>query len=202
MSFLERLQNDRTVKLLAGLKISATKAADGSWHLEVEPIGEQKNYVLLGLQFCSHILARYPEKRATGYQPARLLQEMLNLIVNEGVWTGSDLLRYIGANERIQLVKLDKKVNTLHLCAALITSAVSNEPGLVFEEPVEIPDEVLIFFPVAVFQAILEHLDDAGIELLDRSLRYFYSYLGDGTPCSDLISATNLANRAWRAAVS
>jgi hypothetical protein len=200
MSFWERLKDDNRVKFRAGLTISAAKTSDGRWQLGVAIRGAPEDYVLLGLHFCTHILALYPEGRSRGYDPAQELQRMLNQIVNEGVWAGSDLMRYAGINGQVQLVIPEKEVKGKNLSAALIMPAAGAGPDLLIEEPVAIADEALVFSPIAVFQALVQCLDDPGIELLDRSLRYLYSYFGAGVVIRDPATARHLANRAWQEA--
>lgn len=201
MNLFERLTQGKTVKLIAGLKIDALRQNDGKWQFAVDfPVKAQKpDYVLLALHYLSHTLARFPKQESRGYEMATNLRAMLTLIVNEGVWPGSDLIRYAGAQDKIALLEPGKIANGETIYAALIVAPGSGEPDLAFEEPIKVADEGLVFSVVAVLQALLKILDPETIDRLDHALRYFNSYLDEGASCADPATACNLANRAFKA---
>lgn len=200
MNLFERLTQGEEVKIVAGVKIVALQQPDGKWQFSVDfPLPAKKNeYVLLALHYLSHILARYPKEERRGYEMVTRIRALLTMIVNEGVWADSDLIRYTEFQDKIALLESGKVINGETINAALIFLPSSGEPDLVFEEPVKVADEGVAFSVVAVLQAVLKTLDLEAIELLDRALRYFNSYLDEGAICSDPATARNLANRALK----
>jgi len=203
MNLFERLTQGKTIKLIAGLKIDARRANDGRWQFAVDfPIkAPKKDNVCLALHYLSHILARFPKQESHGYEMATTLRAMLTLIVNEGVWPGSDLIRYADAQDKVTLLDTGKIADGETVYAALIVPPGSNEPDLVFEEPIKLADEGLVLSVVAVLQALLKILDSETIDNLDHALRYFNSYLDEGASCADPATACNLANRAFKASL-
>jgi hypothetical protein len=203
MNLFERLTQGKTIKLIAGLKIDARRANDGSWQFAVDfPIkAPKKDNVRLALHYLSHILARFPKQESHGYEMATTLRAMLTLIVNEGVWPGSDLIRYADVQDKVTLLDTGEIADGETVYAALIVPPGSNEPDLVFEEPIKLADEGLVLSVVAVLQALLKILDSETIDNLDHALRYFNSYLDEGASCADPATACNLANRALKASI-
>uniref|UniRef100_A0A7V3PT97 Uncharacterized protein n=1 Tax=candidate division WOR-3 bacterium TaxID=2052148 RepID=A0A7V3PT97_UNCW3 len=200
MSFLEKLKKGTEVKLLAGAIIRAQRKADGSYQIGVELQGKPENYGVLAVHFGSQVLARFPKTEASGYEQASALERMINLIVNEGVWQKSNLIRYADAERALELVPIDKVERGEVLTMALILHTGTTEPILIFEEPVQLSDEGLIYAVIGLWQAIVDVLDNEGVESFDRILRYFNSYLDEGISPADPLAAQNLANRAVREA--
>ncbi len=200
MSLLEALKKGGDVRLLAGVEVKALRSEERRWRFQVELAGERSanNYVLLGLHYLAHTLARYSPLDPKGYELGTDLRNMLTLIVNEGIWPGSDLMRYAGVQEQMVLLEPGEDLTGERVAAALILPPGSDEPTLVLEEPIKVAEEGLVFSVVAILQAILRMMDNEGIELLDRALRYFTSYLNEGAVCSNPATAANLANRALR----
>ncbi|MGB9742358.1 MAG: hypothetical protein ACP5JB_06170 [candidate division WOR-3 bacterium] len=202
MSFLEKLNASAAVKLLAGAVIKVQRNPEGRWQLAVELQGKPEHYGLLAVHFGSQVLARFPKSDSAGYARASELARMINLIVNEGVWPGSNLIRYAGVEEMLKLLPNDAFTPGETMTAALIVQTGMTEPTLVFEEPVQLSAEGLIYAVIGLWQAVVNVLDNEGVERLDRMLRYFNSYLDDGITPGDALAAQNLANRAVREATS
>ncbi len=200
MSLLEQLKKGGGVRLLTGVQVWAEKTGEGRWRFRVEFAGQpgDDDYVLLGVHYLSHILARYSPADPKGYELGTTLRDMLTLIVNEGVWPGSDLLRYAGVQEEVALVDSGGELTGEKIVAGLIVPPGGDGPDLVLEEPLKVAEEGVVFSVVALLQALLGVLSNEGIETFDRALRYFVSYLDEGATCSNPASACNLANRALR----
>jgi len=201
VSFLWQLEKGKGVQFLAGVAAKVAKQGDGKWKYRVQITGKPDKYVLLGLQFGSHILARFPKNESRGYELATTLERMVNLIVNEGIWPNSDLIRYADASEVMKLSGPADEIGGEMLEAGLIIAPGSEAPTLIFAEPFKVPDEALMYSVIAVWQTLIGVLDNTGVEKFDRALRYFNSYLDEGLNCSDSMIAANLANRAYRAAL-
>ncbi len=199
MSFLEQLKNGKMMQFLAGVVVNVVKQSDGKLRYFVQLTGKSDKYVLLGLQFGSQILARFPKNESRGYELASTLERMVNLIVNEGIWPNSDLIRYADATGVMELSDHLNNEDGDRIEAALIISSAGEAPTLVFSEPLEVSDEALLYAVIAVWQALVGVLDNTGVERFDRALRYFKSYLDDGICCADPIVAASLANRAFSA---
>lgn len=200
MSFFDCLAKSKTLTLLAGAAIRAEQGADNRWQLGVKLKGKFEYYVPLAVHFGSQVLARFPKAEARGYERASELERMINLIVNEGIWQGCDLIRYADADQALVLVPVEQITRPEELGAALIRQPELTEPTLVFDEPVPFTDEVLVYSVIALWQAVVNVLDSEGVENLDRVLRYFNSYLDEGISPSDAVSAQHLASRALREA--
>lgn len=200
MNLFERLTQGKEVKIVAGVKIATLQQPDGKWQFAVEfPLpAKEREYLLFALHYLSHIIARYPKEERRGYEMVTRIRALLTMIVNEGLWPDSDLIRYTESQDKIILIEGDKVINGETINAALIFPPGSGEPDLVFEEPIRVTDEGLAFSVVAVLQAILKILDPETVERFDRALRYFNSYLDEGASCSDPATACNLANRAFQ----
>lgn len=200
MSFFDSLTKSKTLTLLAGAAIRAEQGPDNRWQLGVGLRGKSEYYVPLAVHFGSQVLARFPKNEARGYERASGLERMINLIVNEGIWQGCDLIRYADAEQTMVLVPVERITRPEELGVALIRQPELNEPTLVFEEPVPLADEALVYSVIALWQAVVNVLDSEGVENLDRALRYFNSYLDEGISPSDAVSAQHLASRALREA--
>jgi hypothetical protein len=196
MSFLEKLKSSSAVKLLAGAVIAARRGGDGKWQFAVTLEGKPEHYGPLAVHFGSQVLARFPKSESAGYARASELERMINLIVNEGVWPGSNLIRYADAEAVMELVPAGTVSGGEQVVAALIIQSGSSEPTLIFEEPVALSDEGLVYAVIGLWQAVVNLLDNTGVEALDRLLRYFNSYLDEGISPADAVAARNLANRA------
>ncbi len=200
MSFFDSLSKSKTLTLLAGAVIRAEQGADGKWQLGVGLKGKPNYYIPLAVHYGSQVLARFPKNEARGYERASKLERMINLIVNEGIWHGCNLIRYADAEGTVVLVPVDRIKDAPELGAALIRQPELTEPTLVFDEPVPLTDEALVYSVIALWQAVVNVLDSEGVENLDRVFRYFNSYLDEGISPSDSISAQHLASRALREA--
>ncbi|MEO0009580.1 MAG: hypothetical protein ABIK22_02095 [candidate division WOR-3 bacterium] len=200
MSFFDSLSKSKTLTLLAGAAIRAEQGADRKWQLGVGLKGKSDYYVPLAVHYGSQVLARFPKSEAQGYERASGLERMINLIVNEGIWHSCNLIRYADAEGAMVLVPVERITRPEELGVALILQPELAEPTLVFDEPVPLTDEALVYSVIALWQAVVNVLDSEGVENLDRVLRYFNSYLDEGITPSDAVSAQHLASRALREA--
>lgn len=200
MSFLESLGKSKSINLLAGAAIRAKRGGERKWQMGVELTGSSKHYVKLAVHYGSQVLSRFPKTESRGYQMASELERMINLIVNEGVWPDSNLIRYADADGVVELMEAEAVNGGEILNAGLIVPSGMLEPTLVFEEPVQMSDEGLIYSVIGLWQVVVNVLDNEGVEKLDRVLRYFNSYLSEGISPTDGITAQTLANRALREA--
>lgn len=203
MSFLEQLKKVPGVKMRLGLNLAVDKGEDGVWYFRPNWTsgGKEEDYILFGLHYFSNVLARYPKSDSHGYEMATTLRHIVVMIVNEGVWPGSDLVKYAGLTDRVRIGDMKAAPGGEEVDAALVMTRDGVEPSLMLAEPVKVGDEGLVFSVVVVLQGVVEALGDRGVELFDRALRYFNSFLDEGAACSDLPTATSMANRAWQMAV-
>jgi len=204
MALLDKLAGAQGVKMLCGLRVTMEDGSASPRRFGVEVVAGPKGtkpdaYVLLGLQYYSNTLARYPKDQSVTYRLASDLRWMVDKIVEEGVWPGSDLLKYAGVAGEVQLAKPGQLSGPV-VQAALIRPLMGDDLELATELPSGLAETDLISSVVVVLQATLEQLDDPGAELLDRALRHLRLSLDEGADYAAPGAARNLANRALREA--
>jgi hypothetical protein len=207
MNLFDKLSGSQGVKMLCGATIVVETEETGRPRkysvgtAASDRQGKLSDYVLLALHYHGHVLARYPKTEARTYEIAGDLRHMIAKIIEEGVWPGSDLVRYAGASERLQVVAQPAIGNRKsEINCALIRPLLGDDLDVAVELPVGAADEELILSVVALLQGLMAVLDDDGVELLDRSLRYLRSYHDDDADYAAAGVAQNLANRAFREA--
>jgi hypothetical protein len=159
--------------------------------------GEQ---VLLAIHYYSHVLARYPRENIELDRWGMALRQMISDIAEQGVWLGSDLLRYAGLAESVRLARSDEKIEGKEVQAVLFRTLLGSDLDLALKLGAGIGEEALVQSVVALLQFIVQTLPEPEIELLDRGLRYMRTYVGEGANYANPAAAQNLANRAFREA--
>lgn len=204
MGFFKKLDEVSGLRLLCGMTVTIGRELSGEQRLfafRTESGGRAASpgeYTLLALHYYGHILARYPKDHSVGYQRASELQWWVGRIIEEGIWPGSDLIRYSGQSDRMRLVDADVALDGPEIRAALIRPLLGDDLDAVFELPAGVGDEELMLSVIAVLQGMMRVLDDNGIQLIDRALRYLRSYHDEGADYTAPVAARNLANRAFR----
>jgi len=163
-------------------------------------------FVLLGLQYYGHILARYPKSQPETYELGSTLRQMIERVIEEGVWPESDLVRDAGVADKMVLAEVSDlsdpsdRSGCKEIQAGLIRPLLGDDLDLALDIPANTTEKELILSVVAVLQGLLRLLNSAGVDLLDKSLRYLRSYHDEGADFADPAAARNLANRALREA--
>ncbi len=152
-------------------------------------------YVLLGLHYYASVFARYPKSE----RHAAELLEMSRLIIEEGIWPDSDLLRYAGINDRVRLVEQPPpgaKLTTLQL----VRGTGAGEFELLVDPARDMTGDETILSVVVLLQGLLPLLDATAVKVLDHGLRYAKSFQDEGMDYTNLEAARSMANRAFREA--
>ena len=196
MNLFEKLGKAQGVKMLCGLAVAAKKAGSG-WQFAVTPVPGERTvrpgeYVLLALHYHSQVLTRFPRSRPETERIALDIQEMVRLIIEEGIWTDSDIVRSAGVTDRVKLVERIDGGETA-IDAALIRPLMGDDLDLAVETSPAVNDDVRILSIFAVLQGILSLLDSTGVKLFDCALRYLKSYHDEGGDYSDPATARNMA---------
>lgn len=204
MNLFEKLAKAKEVKMLCGMSVAVGPETPGRprpYGVRVEPRGqgEQRpaDLVLLALHHYSQVLSRYSKDESRTYDLAADLRGLVYHIVDEGIWPGSDLVRYAQAEKRLEVVSaIAAPARVIHI--ALIRPLLGDDLDIAFDGFEGATDEELILSVVAVLQGLMSALDPAGLELLDRALRYLQSYHEEGADWTVQAAARNMSNRALR----
>lgn len=204
MALLEKLIGADGVRMLCGLRVVIGEGTASPRRLAVEIVPGPKepgpdDRVLLALHYYAAILARYPKDVSATYQLASDLRWMVDKIVEEGLWPGSDLRKYAGVAQELELA-VPGGLTGRTAEAAVIRPLLGEDLDLALELPRGAPETDLMLSVVAVLQAVLNQLDDSGTELMDRALRHLRRSLDEGADYTAPGAARNLANRALREA--
>lgn len=206
MGLLERVGSAQGVKLICGVRLFVRPLEPGKLQqfiVELVEEGEPRaeELVLLGLLYYSHVLSRYPKDRSETYELGTKLRQMIAQLLEEGIWSGSNLIGDAGVAEQMVLVE-DKRQPTgwREIQTALIKVLPGQELDLALEVPAGVSEPELILSVIAVLQALVKSLPSPGIDLLDKALRYLHSYHDEGADFADPAAARNLASRAMREA--
>jgi hypothetical protein len=207
-SLFEKLRSAQGVKMLCGMTLAYGDAGGAKrWFSAVPAAAGAKgvrvsDYVLLGLHYYGHILARYSKDESATYVLAGRLRESIYHIIEEGVWPGSDLVEFARVADLLEF-RAAKEVPadvSAQIPVALIRPLLGDDVDMTCELPANATDDELILSVVALLQGLMPLLDATNIELLDKSLRYLDSYHNEEQNWTAPGAARNLANRAFRAA--
>ena len=203
MNLFDKLSKAQGVKMLCGLAVAAEKAGD-AWQFAVTPVATERTvkpaeYILLALHYHSHVLTRFPRSRPETERIALDIQENVRLIIEEGIWTDSDIIRSAEVGDRARLVdRVDGAA--AGIAAALIRPLMGDDLDIAVEALPTVTDEVHILSTFAVLQGIMPLLDAGGVKLFDFALRHLKALNDEGGDYSDPAAARNMANRAFREA--
>jgi hypothetical protein len=201
MSLFDKLAGAQGVRMICGMTVTIGPNDPGNTRqFHVKPVdgGRKADYVLLALHYYSQVLSRYPKTESRTYELAGELRTMVERIVEEGIWPGSDLVRYARADGKMKVTDARFEGRTVN--AAVIRPVMGDDLDMALELPANATDDELILSVVAVLQGMMSILDDDALELLDRALRYLRQYHNEGADYSDPAAARNMANRAFREA--
>ena len=166
--------------------------------LEREP--RPAYYVLLALHYCTHILARYPRNDSKLDRYGMELRELISIIIDQGIWPGSDLFEYADVAGRARLAGPGEVTGPGTIRAVLIRSVMADDLDLALELPEVIDEDALVLSVIAVLQAVTNDSPEPEIELLDKALRYLRTFIGEGADYGSPAAARSLANRSFREA--
>lgn len=205
MDIAARLGSSPGITVLAAVNVRAAGPEAGVFSFSVTPVKQSREVkgsdrVLLAMHYCSHVLARHAQEDAKLGSSEIELRRILSSITEEGVWPGSDLLRYAGVKDKVRLLGPEAKAWGWSVDAAVFRSLAADDLDLALEVPPSLAEPGLVLSVVAVFQSMLGILDDSGIELFDKALRYLRTYVFEAADIASPAQARNLANRAFRAA--
>jgi hypothetical protein len=154
-------------------------------------------YVLLGLHYYAAVLARYPRSDRKSERHAAELLEMVRLIIEEGIWPDSDLLRYAGVNDRVRLAEQPSPGSRMTRLT-LNRRPGSGEIELLISPTAGASEEESVLSVVVLLQGILPLLDATAVKVLDHGLRYVKSFQDEGMDYASPGAAGSMANRAFR----
>ncbi len=158
-----------------------------------------QRYVLLALQYYAAVLVRYPKSERTTERHAAELLEMARLIIEEGIWPDSDLLRYAGISDRVRIVEPPPSP------ARLTVLELGRGPGpeefeLLVSPAQDMTEDETVLSAIVLLQGILPLLDPTAVKVLDHGLRYVKSFQDEGMDCANPVAARSMANRAFQEA--
>lgn len=205
MDFFSKLRSSEGVALLSAATVTVGEEADGKRpfafrKIELDRMVRGSDYVLFGVHYYTHVLARYPRHDSDLDKHGMLLRQYIHDIVEQGIWPGSDLVRYAGLSEEMRLAGPDEEPEGRDIQAVIIRTVMAEDLDMALEVPDLIDPPVLNQSVVAVLQALTNMLDESEIELLDKTMRYIHMYVGEGADYGSLAAAQNLANRSFREA--
>jgi hypothetical protein len=205
LTFFDKLQQSTAVKVLCGVNVRIEKAGD-CWRCMVVPAELRVAcapalYPLLGLHYCTQILARYPKSDNARERQALRLLEMLRLVIEQGIWPDSNLVRDADVESEVSLVE-PAELGPTHetIGAALIRTTISDEVEVTLDLPPDVTDDGRVLSVICLLQGMLPLLDTRSLKVLDHGLRYLKSFLDEGIDYAGPDAARNMANRAFREA--
>jgi hypothetical protein len=205
LDFFSKLESSEGVALLSAATVTVGEEADGKRpfafrKMELDRMVRGTDYVLFGVHYYTHVLARYPRYDSDLDRHGMLLRQYVHDIVEQGIWPGSDLIRYAGLSDRIRLLGPDEELEGRGIRAVVIRTVMAEDLDMALEVPEGVDPPELNQSVVAVLQALTNMIGESEIELLDKSMRYIHMYVGEGADYASLAAAQNLANRAFREA--
>ncbi len=157
-------------------------------------------HVLLAVHYYTHVLSRYPREDPKLDAFGMRLRQMVADIIEQGIWPGSNLLDYAGASERIRLVSPEDRFGGKEVRAVLFRTVLGEDLDLALEICPGWDEDALVDSVVALLQFLTDTVSEPEIELLDKTLRYLRTYIGEGAYYASPAAAQHLANRAFREA--
>ncbi|HDQ99253.1 MAG TPA: hypothetical protein ENN51_03075 [candidate division WOR-3 bacterium] len=203
--FVGKLRAAQSVTLLDCLKVRFGDGQEGKLRLAVRPEGVGREVkaaerVLTTMHYYSHILSRYPRTDGELDRYGMELREMMSYVVEEGIWPGSDVVADARVGDRLEVVPADTLDGAEEASAVLFRTPMTDDTDLALELPDSVGNDALNLSVVAVYHLVSLDLDEPSIELLDKTLRYFRTYIGEGANYASPAAARSLANRAFREA--
>ncbi len=204
MDLFSKLEQTNGVTIFCGVTVTIGKPVDGKFSFSVVPASlkrkvRKSDYALLAMHYYSHILSGYPREDLQLDKFGMKLRQMVADIIEQGIWPGSDLLRYAGVQDKVLLLGSEESEGK-KIHAFLFRTLLADDLDLALEIPPSIDNDVLNLSVIALFQKATEMFDEPEIELLDKSLRYIRTYIYEGANYASPAAAQNLANRAFREA--
>jgi hypothetical protein len=205
LDFFSRLKSSEGVALLSAATVTVGEEADGKRSfafrkMELDRMVRGSDYVLFGVHYYTHVLARYPRHDSDLDKYGMLLRQYIHDIVEQGIWPESDLIGYAGQSDSMRLAGPDEELEGLDIHAVVIRTVMAEDLDMALEVPDGIDPPVLNQSVVAVLQALTNMFGESEIELLDKTMRYIHMYVGEGADYGTLAAAQNLANRSFREA--
>lgn len=185
------------VSVIAGNPAGGNRPFQVVFQQDAGKVGSAES-VLLGLHYYTHVLSRYPRTDSKLDRFGMELRQMVADIVEQGIWPGTNVIRYAGIADRIRLVSVEQKLEGgKEICGVLFRTTLGNGLDLGLEVSAAIEESTLVDSVVAVLQALTNVLHEPMIELLDKALRRLRVYIGEGAEYGDPAAAQALANRAF-----
>lgn len=205
MSLFDQLRESPGMKLLCGFTVRIGDPAAGSLDYAVEPASLERpasagELALTAVHFYSHVLARFPRTESALDRYGMELRELVSQILEQGIWPGSNLLRYAGVEDRCRLVDFPALAAGRDVAAVLYRSTLADDLDMALDVPENVGHEELVLSVPAMLQGVSRLLPEPELELLDKSLRYFRVYVGEGADYGSPAAARTLANRSFREA--
>lgn len=204
--FVSRLRSGADITLLDCLNV-LFDTAPGADRVRIavtpEPVGREvksEERVLTAIHYYSHVLSRYPRDDSKLDRYGMELREMMSYVIEEGIWPGSNVVSDARVADRLEMAETSGLRDPARASAVLFRTPMTDDLDLALELPEHVDNDTFNLSVVAVFQAVSSGLDEPAIELLDKSLRYYRTYIVEGANYASPAAARSLANRAFREA--
>jgi hypothetical protein len=205
MSLFLKLKDSQGMKMLCGFTVRIGDPAGGTCDFAVEAARldrdpDSRDQVLAAMHYYSHVLARFPRSESDLDRYGMDLREMVSQILEQGIWPGSNLLRYAGVSDQARLVEPGTLASGRDVAAVLYRSTLADDLDLALDVPENVGHEELVLSVPVFLQGLTGILGEPELELLDKALRYFRVYVGEGADYGSPVAARTLANRSFREA--
>ncbi len=201
---MAELKSSKDMTIISGVAVNIGPAERpqvfGVVPVDVGRKNREQELVLLAVHYYTHVLGRYPRTDNKLDAFGMNLREMVSNIVEQGIWPGSDLLRYAGVQDSCRLVKPAEVKPGREVHAVLYRSLDAEDIDLTLEPGPGVTEDELLLSVVCVLQYVSSAVHEPAIELLDKALRYLRVYIGEGANYGSMAAARSLANRAFREA--
>ena len=170
MDLFEKLKSAQGITMLGGLAVRAGEPVGDvrsfavTWVQPDRPV-RSSDRVLLTMHYYSHVLSRYPRDGALD-RFGMELRGMMARVIEEGIWPGSNLLQDARVGDRVRVVPDGALDGGQSVHAVLFRTLTADDLDLALEIPDSMVPTDLNLSVVAVFQAMVDSLDEPGIELL------------------------------------
>jgi len=199
---MPELKSTKDMTIISGIGVSIGPQAKPQAYavipVDVGRKNREQELVLLAVHYYTHVLGRYPREDSKLDAFGMNLREYVSNVIEQGIWPGSDLLRYAGVLESCRLAKPDEVKSGREVHAVLYRSLDAEDIDLTIEPGPGVTEDEMLFSVICVFQYVTSAVREPAIELLDKALRYLRMFIGEGANYGSMAAARSLANRAFR----
>jgi len=199
---MAELKSTKDMTIISGVGVSIGPQAKPQDYavipVDVGRKNREQELVLLAVHYYTHVLGRYPREDSKLDAFGMNLRELISNVVEQGIWPGSDLLRYAGVQDQCRLAKPDEVKSGRELHAVLYRALDAEDIDLTIEPGPGVSEDEMLLSVICVLQYVAGAVREPAIELLDKALRYLRVYIGEGANYGSMAAARSLANRAFR----